>query len=464
MNRNVLHIYGEHYKTLLAVGMPLVMGQIGMLLVSFADTLMIGHHGLEELAAASFVNNVFILCILIGLGFASGLTPMVGALYGQGRLREAGRVLRNSLAANALMGMGLTGVMGVLYFFLPRLGQPEELLPLIRPYYLVQLVSLLPVMLFNSFKQYSDGASDTKPSMWIVLSGNLLNIVGNYLLIYGRAGLPEMGLMGAGISTLLSRLYMAVAFAWLFFGTRRYGPGRRGFYAGRIDRAIFRRLHVLGVPLAFQMGMETASFSLCAVMVGWLGTLELAAHQIMVTISQVCFMVYCGMAAAVSVRVSFYHGRGDKVSVRRTAYAGHHLILLCAFITTVPLLLLRNDLGGLFTESAEVSRLIAMLVLVLALYQFGDGMQINYANALRGIADVKSLMLYAFIAYFVVSLPASYFFGFVMGWGLVGVWLAFPFGLTIAALLYFFRFEKQTRPAEGMRTTDPGQETVNSEK
>ena len=434
----------QHYRTLLALGIPIVIGQIGVIILGFADTLMIGHHSTTELAAASFVNNMFNLAIIFSTGFSYGLTPIVGSLFGRGMRSDVGRALKNSLAANTLLAVLVCGVMACVYVAIPRMGQPEELIPYIRPYFLILLASIPFVLWFNGFKQFADGITDTKVSMWILLGGNVLNIIGNYILIYGKLGLPEMGLSGAGISTLTSRILMVIAFVTLFFMTDRYKEFKEGFKRGRINKAEFAHLNKLGWPIAGQMGMETASFSLSAIMIGWLGSMELASYQIMMAVSQVCFMMYYGMGAAVSVRISNFHGQGDMENVRRTANHGFHIILVMLLMTGIPIFLLREHIGGWFTDSEEVSQMVASVIYPFLLYQFGDALQINFANSLRGIADVKPMLLYAFIAYFVISLPAGYIFGFVLDGGLTGVWMAFPFGLTSAGIMYWLRFRKKT--------------------
>lgn len=445
MLRNIFETYKGHYKALILLGFPIIIGQIGVIVLGFADTIMIGHHSTNELGAASFVNNVFTMAIIFSTGFSYGLTPIVGSLYGNRKFAPAGQALRCSLLANLLVGLLLTLVMGILYLNIDRLGQPDELMPLIKPYYLVLLASLLFVLLFNGFKQFTDGITDTKTAMWILLGGNVLNIVGNYILINGKLGLPELGLLGAGISTLFSRIAMLIVFAVVFMRSRRFVRYKIGFLRLGWSRPMFWRLNALGWPVAFQMGMETASFSLSAVMVGWLGTIALASHQIMCTISQFTFMMFYGMGAAVAVRVSNFKGQNDAVNVRRSAYAGSHLILAMAVVLSSIVFLFRNQLGGWFTDSIEVSAMVVTLIIPMLIYQFGDGMQINFANALRGISDVKPMMMIAFVAYFLISLPVGYFCGFVLGWGVVGVWMAFPFGLTSAALMLWLRFRYKTK-------------------
>ena len=438
-------IYKNHYKALFLLGLPIVIGQVGVIVLGFADTLMIGHHSTNELGAASFVNNMFTLAIIFSTGFSYGLTPIVGGFYGVRKFAAAGQALRCSLLANLLVGILLTGIMAILYLNVERLGQPEELLSLIKPYYLILLASLIFVLLFNGFKQFTDGITDTKTAMWILLGGNVLNIVGNYILINGKLGFPELGLLGAGISTLFSRIVMVLVFVLVFFSSCRFLRYKLGFIRLGWSRALFRQLNALGWPVAFQMGMETASFSLSTVMVGWLGTIALASHQVMLTISQFTFMMFYGMGAAVAVRVSNFKGQNDIVNVRRTAYAGAHIILAMGIVLLSIVFFFRYQVGGWFTDNTEVSAMVVVLMVPFLAYQFGDGMQINFANALRGISDVKPMMLIAFIAYFIISLPAGYFFGFVMGWGLFGVWMAFPFGLSSAAVMLWLRFRYKTR-------------------
>lgn len=445
METNFYNRYARHYGPLLSLGLPIIIGQLGIILVSFADTIMVGHYSTDGLAAASFVNNVFNLVIIFSTGFSYGLTPLVGRLFGQSDHSGVGRMLKNSIAANSLVAVFLILLMGILYLNVERLGQPEELLPLIRPYYIVLLISLLPILLFNAFKQFADGISDTVTPMWILLLGNVFNIFGNWCLIFGKLGCPELGLLGAGISTLASRILTLLIFAGMFFFSRRYATFREGFMNSRVNRTDFRTLNMMGWPVGLQMGMETGSFSLATIMVGWLGTLSLAAHQVMLTTGQLGFMLYYGMAAAIAVRTSHFLGQGDMKNVRYTASAGFQLILMMAAVVSAGIFSFRHSLGYLFSDNAQVAAMVAQLVIPFIIYQFGDGMQCAYSNALRGISDVKPVVLIAFIAYFVISLPAGYLFGFVCGWGLTGIWMSFPLGLTSAGLMFSWRFHKRIK-------------------
>jgi len=419
-----------------------MIGQLGIIILSFADTMMVGRCGTAELGAASFVNNMFNLVIVFSTGFSYGLTPFVGNHYGRGENASVGRILKNALAVNAVVAAGLMALMFVLYLNIHRLGQPAELLPLMRPYYIVLLISLLFVLLFNAFKQFADGITDTVTPMVILLGGNVVNIFLNWILIYGKCGMPRMGLLGAGVATMTARILMLLCFVAVFFTAKRYRPFVRGFKESSVNKEDFVALNKMGMPVGLQMGMETASFSLSTIMVGWLGTVALAAHQVMLTVGQLGFMMYYGMAAAVAVRASNFHGQGDVVRVRENVSAGFRIILVMAAAVSIPLLIMRNSLGFLFADSEEVAAMVAQLVIPFAIYQFGDGLQCNYSNALRGISDVKMVMVYAFIAYFLISLPSAYIFGFILDWGLTGIWMSFPLGLTSAGLLFYRRYRR----------------------
>ena len=441
--------YGYHYKSLTVLGVPIVIGQIGNIVLGFADTLMVGHHSMHELAAASFVNSMFALFIIFAMGFAYGLTPVVGKLFGQGDRKSIGPVVRDGLAANTLLAAVLLIVLTTLYLNIGNLGQPEELLPLMRDYLLVNIVSMPFVCWGNTFKQFYDAIGHTKTPMFVLIGGNVMNIIGNYALIYGKLGMPELGLLGAGLSTAISRVAMAATFAILFFSLKRYKVYACGFLSGGVSRKGFRRMNAMGWPLGLQMGMESAAFTLTAIMVGWIGTTALAAHQVMITISQVFYMIYYGMAAAVAVRVSYYNGAGEKNNIRLTSNAGFHLILLVAVVVSIPIFLLRDTLGLWFNDSQEVCTLVSQTIIMMILYQFGDGMQCTFANALRGLSCIKPMMWIAFVSYFVISLPLSWFFGIHLNYGLIGIWTAFPISLMAAGMLYYTRFKWELRKTNG---------------
>lgn len=436
--------YKSHIRSLVALGIPIVIGQLGNIAQAFADTMMVGQYGTDELSAAGFTNNVFNLVIFFLLGFSYSTTPIVGSHFGRGQYAEAARTLKESLAMNLLVCAGIVSLMTLLYFNLHRLGQPEEILPLICPYFLVILVSLPFMSVFNSLKQFCDAVGDTQTPMWVMICGNILNIVGNYLLIFGHCGLPELGLVGAGIATLFSRILMSVIIAAIVFFTDKYAAYREGMKLKMTRRGLWH-LGKVGFPISLQMSMETASFNVCAVMMGWLGASALAAHQIVCTVGSLCFMVYYGIGAAAAVRISHFRGRGEWREVRRAAFVAFGLTLFAGVVLASAIYIFRMPLTRAFTTSEVVVATVMPIILPLMLYQLGDSMQTVFANSLRAIEDVKMMMWYAFIAYIVVSIPLSYLFAFPLGGGSAGIWYGFPFGLTTAGVLFFMRFDRQTR-------------------
>ncbi len=438
--QGMLGKYGRDYIETLRVGLPIVLGQLGIIILGFADNIMVGRYGTEELAAASFVNAVFNIPIFFGLGFSYGLTPLVGEAYGRGDKEKAGRWLKEGVVCNGIIGILMSLAMWAVYMNVERMGQPRELLPLIRPYFLLQLASLFFIMIFNGFKQFFDGITDTLIPMWIMFFANTLNIAGNYLLIYGKWGFPEWGLVGAGISTLFSRILMPVLIALVFFRNLRRRPFKKGFINSACTGKDLKRLFTMGGMIGFQMGMETVLFSLTAVMVGWLGTVELAAHQIGITLSTLGYMVYYGVGAALSVRMSNACGSEDWGRVRRASVAGFHIILVLALVISCIFGFSRSFIGGIFTSEQAVIRQVSVLIFILILYQFGDGLQIAYANSLRGVSDVKPLAVLSFIGYFVIALPVSYLLGFVFDMGIVGIWTGYPVGLTLTGLMLYIRY------------------------
>lgn len=444
MNLN-LEKYHTHYRAVISLGIPIVIGQTSTIVIGFVDTIMIGRHSTLELAAAGFINNIIAVLLIFAIGFSGGLTPVVGYKYGRGENDGIGGIVKNCLASNTLLAVVLFLISCVLYLCLGYMGQPDELLQYMRPYLVVLTLTIPFACWFNVFKQYFDAMGATKVPMIVLMGGLVVNIVGNFLLIYGMQicgvqVIPEMGLLGAGIATLIARIAMAVAIMWMFFSLKSNRPFSSGFLRDSINRRDLRHITSLSWPLAMQTGMESASFMLTVVFVGWIGSLPLAAHQVMLTISTIYYMIYCGLAAAVAVRVSYFHGQRDREAAERNAWAGFHIIVLVAILLSIPMWLFRNYIGYLFADDAEVCGLVASCIPFLILYQFADGMQCTFGNALRGLACVRVMMLVSFIAYFVVSFPLSYAFAFPCRLGLMGIWAAFPISLVIAATLYYIAF------------------------
>lgn len=434
-----------HYKATLRVGWPIAVGQVGTIMVGFADTLMVGHYSTPSLAAASFVNSVFNLFLFLAMGFSYGLTPLAGRLLGQGEHRRAGALLRQALVANALYGALIMAGLLTVYALIDHMGQDAALLPLIRPYFLIVTASMPFVILFNLLRQFTDAATDTATAMWILLTSNVVNIVGNWLLIGGIGPLPEMGLNGAGVSTLIARAYCAAALACVLLRARRYRRALLGLKAARTVRAEVRRIGRVSLPISLQMGMETGSFTLSCIMVGWLGAVQLAGYQVIMTISQLGFLCFYSFGASTSICIARYAGQDNWLQVRRAARAGRDVLLVLCALTCITFLTLGPWLVNAFTPDAAVRRVGYALLLPLAFYQLGDAMQIGYANCLRGTSHVRSVAWIAGFSYLGVSIPLAYLLGIALPWGEQGIFVGLGLGLFTAALLYYLQFRRVMR-------------------
>lgn len=437
--------YRHQYASLLRIGVPILIGQLGMVITGMLDTIMVGRYSTGSLAAASFVINIFNLVNVTSLGFSYGLTPIIATAFGRGDCVSIGRSLRNGVLINVLFGAALTLVMLGFYFVIEHLGQPEELYPLIKPYYITFMLSMLPMIYVNALRQFTDGITDTPTAMWIIIGGNVLNVVGNYLLIYGKFGFPEWGLTGAGVSTLSTRVLMAVAYMVTILMRRRYAPFVAAFRAARAEWREMRVIMSTSAPIAVQMGLETAAFTGSGIMVGWLGTVSLAASQVMLTIGTFGFMIYYGIAAATSIKIANYNGAGDRPKLRQCSFAGYHLALASAVAVSAVFCIFGRGLIGLFTSDTAVMAIASTLIWPLIIYQFGDATQAAYSNAMRGIAAVKPVMRISAVAYVVIGLPVTYTMAFPLGLGVVGIFLSFSVPLMIAGGLFIYRF--YTHPA-----------------
>lgn len=427
------------------LGLPILVAQLGMIVVGFADTIMVGRYSTEALASASFVNNVFNTALLCCIGFTYGILPLVGALFAQGSKRRIGALMLNAVTVNIAFSLIVTAVMAVMYLNLEHLGQPAELLPLIRPYYLLYLGGLLPVAIYNVFVQWSYGINNTVMPMWIILIANVVNVVGNYMLIYGAWGMPEMGLTGAGISTLVARLICPVAIMAWFFLTKRNREYGEGFRSGGLSHESLRLVAKTSFPVSMQMSFETAAFSVSAIMAGWIGAVPLAAFQIIVIVGQLGFMLYYAIGAATAVLVSNEAGHSSCSGMRRAGWSGYHVMLLLALFSTVIFVLFARPLMHLFTEDDAVLGTALTLIVPLVAYQLGDATQVTFANALRGTSHVMPMLWIAFVSYIVVGIPSTYLMAFTFGMGIYGIVLSFSVSLFLAGALFLTFFLRSTR-------------------
>ncbi len=435
--------YKAEYYSLLRLGLPVLVTQLGIIVVNFADTMMVGSYGTDELAAAAFVNSLFVIATFMQIGFASGMTPLIGALYSRGDSHKVGVTLRAGLQVNVMVSICFTALMGILYFFLDCFGQPVELLPLIRKYYLIVLATLLPMAVFNCCQQTSNGTTDTATPMWMILGANALNIVGNYVLINGRFGFPELGLTGAGLSTLTAR-YAAMAGIIIFITlSSRYRPYIDGLRTASGETANERkRVWMTSYPLMIQNGIECFLWSFGTIVSGWFGKIQLASYQVVNTISQLGFMTYLSFGIATSIRVANYTGLRDIGGIRRITSAGLRLNILLATVASTVFLAGGAHLIRIFTPDPDVVATALGLILPLILYQYADAYQLTYVNALRGTSEVKPLLWISIISYIFAGIPLLLTLAKGFGLGNLGVYYSFSGALLLASVLLHRAFEK----------------------
>lgn len=434
----------KEYKALARLGLPVLITQLGIITVSFADTMMVGAYGTNELGAAAFVNNLFLVPIVALIGFSNGMTPIVGALFGKKLMVRAGTALRAGLIFNIIAALAFTLIMTGIYFLIPFFHQPPELLPLIKPYFLVILSSVVFNTVFTCCQNASNGMTDTAMPMWIMISGNALNILGNYLLIFGNWGFPELGLLGAGISTAVARLLMALAIIVGLMVRKRYADILKGLRI-RPDKETYRLVWKTSYPIMILNGMECTLWAFGAVVCGWFGTPQIASYQIANIIGQFGFMIYISVGVAVSVRVANFTGTRDTAAVNVSSRAGLHLMLILATLASLIFIFWGRQLFGIFTRDMAVIEAGLPLILPLILYQYFDAVQVNYGCALRGTGMVKPLIKVAVISYIVVGAGSLLLLAKGFNLGNVGVYFSFSITLLSAAIMLFHYFRVAVR-------------------
>ena len=423
-------------KKNVSLATPVVIGQLGHIMVSVADTAMVGQVGVVPLAASTFAGTFIAILMLFGIGVSYALTPLVAAEENDGpKILE---YVQNSLLVNTLLGFLIVFIIFLISPFLDSFGQEESVAEAARSYLLIAGSSLLPLMIFQTFRQFSEGKSNTLNPMIVSISANLLNVGLNYIFIFGKLGLPEMGLDGAGWATFISRLLMAIMMILII---RKELAG----FVMEFQAALVMKLVRIGVPSGLQYIFEVSAFAIAAIMVGWLGAEALAAHQIALNMAAITYMAATGIASAAQIRVANQMGLRDKTTLREAGFTC--FILVTAFMTFcgAVFIVFRDYLPALYIDNPEVQSLASSLLIIAAAFQISDGLQAVGLGVLRGLTDVKVPTLVTFTAFAVVAIPLGYVFGFEMELGVKGVWYALSIGLTIAAILHMTRFRSLTK-------------------
>ncbi len=451
--------YIPYYKRNLAVAIPVMLSQIGQVVVQMADTMMVGRLGADELASVSFAGAIFNIGLLFCMGSAMGLTPLVGKSISRRGHRESALLFQNSFVYNLFFALGIGAILYGVSFFMGNMGQNERVVELAVPYFRIMLVSMIPLLLFFSFKQFMEGLGNTRTAMNITIAANVLNIGLNYVLIYGNYGAPALGVSGAAYATLISRMLMPVAFLLIFLRSASLRRYFKFFCRENFSRKGLKELSKVGLPIGMQIFVEQMAFSFTAIMVGWLGAKSLASHQVAMNISTMMFMILGGLSAATTIRVSHQFGRGAIEDMRKAAHASYHLTTFVVVIGAALTVLFRHQIPLFFTSDPEVIALSSQLLLIVALYQLPDGLQVVSLGALRGISDVKRPMIYAVLSYLGLNIPIGYLCGFVLGMGAPGIWIGFVFGLTAASISFMVRFENKSKTYLADQTIKPETES-----
>ncbi|MFY0625969.1 MAG: MATE family efflux transporter [Reichenbachiella sp.] len=434
----------EHLSKNWTLAYPVMLSQVGHMMVGVADSIMVGQLGTVPLAAVSLGNSVFSVVMLFGIGVSYGMTPLIARADGGNDKKMSASVLKHGLLLNGLLGVLLLGLCIGLSYVFPYLDQDAEVLNGALPYFLVLSASVVPLMFFQTGRQFAEGLSMTRQAMFISISGNILNVILNYILIFGKFGVEPQGLIGAGYATLTMRLFMPVVMGFYILYSTRLKKYRAVFKGVQWDKTIFLRILKIGAPSGFQYVFEVGAFGAAAIMIGWFGAVPLAAHQIALNLSAITYMAATGLAAAGSIRMGNQLGRKDYKTLKEAGWTLFGMVFLMMIVFGFVFVIFRATLPLLYIDEPEVIQLASWLMVIAALFQVSDGLQSVGLGVLRGLSDVKVPTIVTFISYWVVAIPGGYLLGVYMDLGAIGVWIGLSVGLTLAALSHMSRFYQIT--------------------
>jgi len=430
-----------------------MLGMLGHTFVSFVDNIMVGQMGTAELAAVSLGNSFMFIAMSIGIGFSTAITPLIAEADSSDNLKQARSTYKNGLFLCTTLGVAL--FLGI-YFSKPLMylmKQPKEVVELAIPYLDLVAFSLIPMIIFQAIKQFSDGMSMTKYPMYATLLSNIINIILNYLLIFGKFGFPEMGIVGAAYGTLISRIVMVV-YLWLLLRyKKRSKQVVRDIKFFVLDFLMIKKIINLGSLSAMQMFFEVAIFTAAIWLSGLLGKNPQAANQIALNLSSMAFMVAMGLGVASMIRVGNQKGLRNYKELRRIAFSLFLLGVLLAVFFALLFFIFHKSLPSIYVDlsdtanyadNMEVMSIASKLLIAAAFFQISDSIQVVVLGALRGLQDVKIPTILTFISYWVVGFPVSYFLGKEEVYGSFGIWLGLLAGLTTASILLFIRFNSLT--------------------
>ena len=446
--------YKPYYKSILKLALPVVLAQAGQLTTQFVDTAMVGNFGGEDpvpLAAVSLGSSLFLLIYLAALGLALAITPLVGEHYARGDRREVARLFQNGTSYCLIIGAIATAVALAMRPFIRVLGvwmsSPGEditaVVDMALPYYDMLLLGIIPLMVFLAVKQFLEGIGNTSTAMWITLAGNVVNIVLNYVFIFGNWGSEAMGVEGAGLATTLSRVGQMLAIIAYFFISSRLRIYRAFFERNPLRISYLRTLLHIGYPISFQMVLEASAFILTSILALSFGTVAGGAMQVAFSIANVAWMITVAIGSASTILVSHIYGARERRELRPTVVATYHLGLAWGLVMAAIFVLFRVPITSLFTDNGAIIALSSQLMLLIAIYQLSDAVQGLSISMLRGIQDVRIIMPIVLCSYLIINIPAGCLLAYTFGLGTHGLVIGLILGLSSAALLTALRLRRR---------------------
>jgi MATE family multidrug resistance protein len=448
-----LSIYTKEFRYNWKLAAPVMLGMLGHTFVSFVDNIMVGQLGTAELAAVSLGNSFMFIAMSIGIGFSTAITPLIAEADSSENFIQAKSTFKHGLFLCTVLGISLFLLLFFAKPFLYFMDQPTEVVDLALPYLDLVAFSLIPLIIFQAFKQFSDGLSMTKYPMYATLIANIVNVILNYLLIFGKFGFPEMGIVGAAYGTLVSRFIMVVYLWWLLAKKEKTRAMVTNIKFFVLEKLMLKKIINLGAPSAMQMFFEVAIFTSAIWLSGLLGKNPQAANQIALNLSTMTFMVAMGLSVASMIRVGNQKGLQNYKELRRIAFSIFLFAVLLAVCFALIFLIFRYQLPKIyvnfsdttnFADNMEVVSIATQLLLAAAIFQISDSIQVVVLGALRGLQDVKIPTLITFISYWAIGFPVSYFLGKEDAYGSFGIWLGLLAGLSSAAVLLYIRFNYLT--------------------
>ena len=443
---NLLQEYTKEFSYNLKLAYPVIIGMIGHTLVGFVDNAMVGQLGTSELAAISLGNSFVFLAMAFGIGFSTAITPLIAESDAKKNKSNTKSILSNGILVCIFLGAVLTIIVLIAKPIIYYMGQSEEVVNLAYPYITLVAISLFPLIIFQSFKQFSDGLSFTKIAMISTVIANLINVVINYILIYGKFGFPKLELVGAGIGTLISRVIMVLIIIYLIKSNPKINQYLDNLFSLKYSSIITKKIINLGYPSALQMMFEVGFFISGIWVCGIIGINYQAANQIALNLSSLTFMVALGLSVAATIRIGNQKGLNDYKNLKRIAISIFLITILIELIFALIFIIFSDLLPWLYLENnnnfdvLETVSLASKLLIIVALFQIFDGIQIVAQGALRGIQDVKIPSMICFLSYIVFGVPIMIYLGLYTHLKATGVWIGFLIGLIIASILLSIRF------------------------